>query len=76
MGVTLTPNNRKLKLTKTQSYFTVLRLALPRTSIRDITYEGVVIPKGTVFFLNAWACNMGESLPTHLSVLAISLTNP
>ncbi|KAF3392685.1 3-hydroxyphenylacetate 6-hydroxylase [Penicillium rolfsii] len=28
-------------------YFTVLRLALPRTSIRDITYEGVVIPKGT-----------------------------
>lgn len=22
-------------------------------------YEGTVIPKGTVFFLNAWACNMG-----------------
>jgi 3-hydroxyphenylacetate 6-hydroxylase len=41
-------------------YFTVLRLALPRTSIRDITYQGTVIPKGTVFFLNAWACNMGE----------------
>ncbi|KAK2753939.1 hypothetical protein FQN54_007298 [Arachnomyces sp. PD_36] len=39
-------------------YFTVLRLALPRTSIRDISYEGVTIPKGTVFFLNAWACNM------------------
>ncbi|KAL1980198.1 hypothetical protein VTN96DRAFT_4464 [Rasamsonia emersonii] len=39
-------------------YYTVLRLALPRTSIKDITYEGVVIPKGTVFFLNAWACNM------------------
>ncbi|OAL70854.1 cytochrome P450 phenylacetate hydroxylase [Trichophyton violaceum] len=39
-------------------YFTVLRLALPRTSIKDITYEGKVIPKGTVFFLNAWACNM------------------
>lgn len=43
------------------SYYTVLRLALPRASIRDITYEGVVIPKGTVFFLNAWACNMGKS---------------
>ncbi|KKK24395.1 hypothetical protein P175DRAFT_0431036 [Aspergillus ochraceoroseus IBT 24754] len=39
-------------------YYTVLRLALPRTSIRDITYNGLVIPKGTVFFLNAWACNM------------------
>ncbi|KAB8075064.1 cytochrome P450 [Aspergillus leporis] len=39
-------------------YFTVLRLALPRTSIRDISYDGNVIPKGTVFFLNSWACNM------------------
>lgn len=45
-------------------FFTVLRLALPRTSIRDITYEGIVIPKGTVFFLNAWACNMGK-VPTN-----------
>jgi 3-hydroxyphenylacetate 6-hydroxylase len=41
----------------------VLRLALPRASIRDIVYEGVTIPKGTVVFLNAWACNMGKSLP-------------
>ncbi|RDW76209.1 cytochrome P450 [Aspergillus mulundensis] len=39
-------------------YYTVLRLALPRTSIRDITYDGKLIPKGTVFFLNSWACNM------------------
>ncbi|KAI9370948.1 3-hydroxyphenylacetate 6-hydroxylase [Aspergillus egyptiacus] len=39
-------------------YYTVLRLALPRTSIKDITYDGKLIPKGTVFFLNAWACNM------------------
>lgn len=39
-------------------YYTVLRLALPRTSIKDITYDGKVIPKGTVFFLNSWACNM------------------
>lgn len=42
-------------------YYTVLRLALPRTSIKDITYKGAVIPKGTVFFLNSWACNMGKS---------------
>lgn len=40
-------------------YYTVLRLALPRASVRDVVHEGVVIPRGTVFFLNAWACNMG-----------------
>jgi 3-hydroxyphenylacetate 6-hydroxylase len=33
---------------------------LPRATIRDINYEGVRIPKGTVIFLNAWACNMGK----------------
>ncbi|KAI1944733.1 hypothetical protein LOZ57_004746 [Ophidiomyces ophidiicola] len=39
-------------------YYTVLRLALPRTSIKDVIYQGKTIPKGSVFFLNAWACNM------------------
>ncbi|KAJ5833659.1 cytochrome P450 phenylacetate hydroxylase [Penicillium riverlandense] len=39
-------------------YFTVLRLGLPRASTKEINYDGVVIPKGTTFFLNAWACNM------------------
>jgi 3-hydroxyphenylacetate 6-hydroxylase len=43
-------------------YFTVLRLALPRVSIKDVTCEGVVIPKGTVYFLNAWGCNMDEAV--------------
>lgn len=42
-------------------YYTVLRLALPRASVKDIMYDGVLIPKGTVLFLNAWACNMGKS---------------
>jgi 3-hydroxyphenylacetate 6-hydroxylase len=41
-------------------YYTVLRLALPRASVKDITYNGILIPKGTVVFLNAWACNMGK----------------
>jgi 3-hydroxyphenylacetate 6-hydroxylase len=41
-------------------YYTVLRLALPRASVKDITYNGILIPKGTVVFLNAWACNMGR----------------
>jgi 3-hydroxyphenylacetate 6-hydroxylase len=43
-------------------YYTVLRLALPRASIKDLPYGGTVIPKGTMVFLNAWACNMGKSL--------------
>jgi len=43
-------------------YFTVLRLALPRASVKDIVHNGVVIPKGTVVFLNAWACNMGKPM--------------
>lgn len=49
-------------------YYTVLRLALPRTSIRDITYNGTVIPKGAVFFLNSWACNMGKTVPLHWTI--------
>jgi 3-hydroxyphenylacetate 6-hydroxylase len=41
-------------------YYCVLRLALPRVSIRDIVYQGVTIPARTVFFLNTWSCNMGK----------------
>lgn len=41
-------------------FYTVLRLALPKCAVRDFVYEGVVIPKGTVVFLNSWACNMGQ----------------
>lgn len=41
-------------------YFTVLRLALPRASTRDVLYGGCTIPKGSIVFLNAWACNMGK----------------
>ncbi|KAI8307481.1 Transcriptional activator protein acu-15 [Colletotrichum sp. SAR11_240] len=39
-------------------YFTVLRLSLPRATNKDFVFEGKVIPKGTVVFLNSWACNM------------------
>ncbi|KGQ01723.1 hypothetical protein PAAG_11575 [Paracoccidioides lutzii Pb01] len=45
-------------------YYTVLRLALPRTTINDIAYERKLIPKGAVFFLNAWACNMDSDVWT------------
>ncbi|CAK7208155.1 hypothetical protein SCUCBS95973_000005 [Sporothrix curviconia] len=43
-------------------YYTVLRLALPRASVKDVVYDNIVIPKGTVVFLNAWACNMDPSV--------------
>ena len=41
-------------------YFTVIPLALPRTSIRDMEYDGKFVPAGTTAYLNAWACNHGE----------------
>ncbi|KAK3322785.1 cytochrome P450 [Apodospora peruviana] len=47
---------------ETLRYFTVLRLALPRVSVKDIVHNGVLIPKGTVVFLNAWACNMDPNV--------------
>jgi 3-hydroxyphenylacetate 6-hydroxylase len=40
-------------------FFSVLRLSLPRNSIRDIEYKGMFIPQGTTVFLNAWGCNRG-----------------
>ncbi|KAK6842714.1 3-hydroxyphenylacetate 6-hydroxylase [Apiospora arundinis] len=43
-------------------YFTIIPLVLPRESIRDINYEGVIIPKGTTFYMNAWACNYHRDL--------------
>jgi 3-hydroxyphenylacetate 6-hydroxylase len=45
-------------------YFTVLRLSLPRTAYRGISYKNMVIPKGTTVFLNAWACNRGTLTPS------------
>ncbi|KAJ6789232.1 hypothetical protein PWT90_05076 [Aphanocladium album] len=43
-------------------YFTVLRLALPRASVKDVSYGACTIPKGSVLFLNAWACNMDSNV--------------
>jgi len=41
-------------------FYTVLRLALPRATVKDVIYEGKLIPVGSTIYLNAWACNMGE----------------
>lgn len=42
-------------------FYTVLRLALPRATVKDVIYEGKLIPAGSTIYLNAWACNMGKS---------------
>lgn len=42
-------------------FYTVLRLALPRATVKDVIYEGKKIPAGSTIYLNAWACNMGKS---------------
>ncbi|KAK1701023.1 cytochrome P450 [Colletotrichum godetiae] len=43
-------------------FFTVLRLSLPRATNKEFMYEGKLVPKGTVVFLNSWACNMDGDL--------------
>ncbi|KIW84445.1 hypothetical protein Z517_03695 [Fonsecaea pedrosoi CBS 271.37] len=43
-------------------YFSVTRLSLPRCTIQDFVYDEKMIPKGTVIFLNVWACNMDPEL--------------
>jgi len=38
-------------------YWTVIPISLPRVSIKDITYNGSVIPAGTTFYMNAYAAD-------------------
>lgn len=42
-------------------FFIVIPICLPRTSIKDIVYEGAVIPAGTTFYMNAWAADYDET---------------
>ncbi|KAK5989527.1 Phenylacetate 2-hydroxylase [Cladobotryum mycophilum] len=46
---------------ETLRYWTVIPICLPRTNIKDIPYEGSVIPAGTTFFMNAYAADYDES---------------
>jgi 3-hydroxyphenylacetate 6-hydroxylase len=43
-------------------YYTVLRLALPRATTKEIRYEGKVIPAGSTIYINAHACNLDEKV--------------
>lgn len=38
-------------------YWTVIPISLPRVSIKDVTYNGAVIPAGTTFYMNAYAAD-------------------
>jgi phenylacetate 2-hydroxylase len=42
-------------------FWTVIPICLPRTSIKDITYDDAVIPAGTTFYMNAWAADYDAS---------------
>ncbi len=46
---------------ETLRYWTVIPICLPRTSIKDITWNDAVIPAGTTFFMNAYAADYDES---------------
>jgi 3-hydroxyphenylacetate 6-hydroxylase len=41
--------------------FTVARTSLPRSTVKEFTYDEKLIPASTTVFLNTWACNMGKS---------------
>jgi phenylacetate 2-hydroxylase len=42
-------------------FWTVIPICLPRTSIKDITYQDAVIPAGTTFYMNAWAADYDDA---------------
>lgn len=42
-------------------YWTVIPICLPRVSIKDIPYEGAVIPAGTTFYMNAYAADYDDT---------------
>ncbi|KAF2234894.1 putative cytochrome P450 phenylacetate 2-hydroxylase [Viridothelium virens] len=47
---------------ETLRYWTVIPICLPRVSVKDIKYDGAVIPAGTTFYMNAYAADYD---PTH-----------
>ena len=41
-------------------FWTVIPICLPRRSIKDIEYNGSVIPAGATFYMNAWAADYDD----------------
>jgi phenylacetate 2-hydroxylase len=42
-------------------FWTVIPISLPRTSIKDITWQDAVIPAGSTFYMNAWAADYDDT---------------
>lgn len=42
-------------------FWTVIPICLPRVNIKDIEWNGAVIPAGTTFFMNAWAADYDDT---------------
>ncbi|KAF9740701.1 hypothetical protein PMIN06_005028 [Paraphaeosphaeria minitans] len=42
-------------------FWTVIPICLPRVSIKDIPWNGVIIPAGTTFYMNAYAADYDET---------------
>ncbi|KAF7561318.1 hypothetical protein G7046_g2828 [Stylonectria norvegica] len=42
-------------------FWTVIPMSLPRVSIKDIAYQGAIIPAGTTFLMNAWAADFDST---------------
>lgn len=52
-------------------YFCVVRMNLPRSTIREVEYDGKIIPAGTMVLCNNMACNFGTFLPPLRIVLSL-----
>ncbi|KAI0886558.1 cytochrome P450 [Annulohypoxylon maeteangense] len=51
-------------------YYTVSKLALPRATYTDVTWENATIPANTLVLLNAWACNRDPELFSEPDIFA------
>ncbi|PVH23287.1 hypothetical protein CXQ85_003021 [Candidozyma haemuli] len=47
---------------ETMRFFTVLPLSLPRETTRKVLFNGMVIPKGTILLMNAFAADHDEEV--------------
>lgn len=51
---------------ETLRYWTVIPICLPRTSIKDIPYNGTVVPAGTTFFMARSCYIRGDNMANQL----------
>lgn len=42
-------------------FYTALPICLPRVSVKDVEWQGTIIPAGTTFYMNAYAADYDET---------------